>query len=320
MLMVNFHNVLSGSLNVYDRTAAPRVHVDQFRAAIDKLSTRFGLVSFPELFSRLERGAIDDEAATLTFDDGYSGVLRHAFPILRDRGVVATVMVVTQALDSISTLLHFEELEVAFRISKARTLSLPGRRAQPIETNTDRVRCLIALKRQLKLQPEPVRRRQHHEILSCLRVTRDQVTEASRNFPVFDKLTSNELRFLASSGWTIGSHTRTHRTLSCLNDKDVMQELAGSRDDIQTHFDVADMPFAYPYGGPQHIGDRVPQSVKKCGYSCALTTTPGSMPWKWERFHLPRTNIEELDQPLAPTSGVARVAHDVQTEKIHDEP
>jgi len=295
MLIVNFHNVISGSLDVFDRFAAPRIDINQFISAIDGLSQRFKLVSLPDLLSRLERGAVDDQVASLTFDDGHHGILRHAFPILRGRGIDASVMVVTQILDSAQALFHFEELEMAFRISTASTLEFPGFPVQSLETDADRVRCLVALKRELKLQPEVDRRKNHDEILRCLHVTREQITEESRNFPVFDKLNSNELRFLSSFGWTIGSHTRTHRTLSHLDEEEAIREVMGSRDDIRIHLGIDDMPFAYPYGGPQHIGNCVRELVETCGYSCALTTTPGGIPRGANPLWLPRTNIEDID-------------------------
>jgi peptidoglycan/xylan/chitin deacetylase (PgdA/CDA1 family) len=292
MLIINFHNVVSGPLNAFDRNAAPRVDVRQFTSAIDWLGKRFEIISFNEFLLRLKQKPTNDQAVTLTFDDGYCGVWCHAFPILKKRGLDAAVMVVTQALESGSKLFHFEELEMAFRISRATQLNLPGRRPQSIETVTDRICCLKTLKQALKLQPESLRVRKHDQLLQHLGVTREQFGEASKKFPVFEKLNGEQLKLLAKAGWTIGSHTRTHRTLSCLNDEEAMQEITASRDDIHAHLGLKDMPFAYPYGGPQHIGDRIHKMVGKSRYTCALTTTAGRNSPASNRFRLRRINIE----------------------------
>ncbi|MEC5031070.1 MAG: polysaccharide deacetylase family protein [Oscillatoria sp. PMC 1051.18] len=294
MLIINLHNVVVEPFNIYDRNAAPRIDIHQFSLAIDWLSKNFELISLDELLWQLNKKSVNNRAATLTFDDGYCGVLRHAFPILQERGVNASVMVVTQALESASKLFHFEELEMAFRMTKASKLNLPGRPAQPVETVADRMRCLKALKQELKLQPEAERRQNHDLLLQNLGVTREQITEESKKFPVFEKLNGDQLKFLARSGWTIGSHTRTHRTLSCLNDKEAMQEISDSRDEIQAHLGLTAMPFAYPYGGPQHIGSRVYDLVAKSGYSCALTTIRGKNTPDSNIFRLRRIDIEDL--------------------------
>lgn len=294
MLIINFHNVVSHPLNEYDRNAAPRIDIRQFISAINWLSKRFEFISLNELLSRLKKKSTNYQTVTLTFDDGYCGVLCNAFPILNDRGIDASVMVVTQALESASQLFHFEELEIAFRITQASKLNLPGQPAQPIETIADRICCLKALKQELKLQPESARRHNHDQLLQHLGVTREQLREESRKFPVFEKLNADQVKFLAQSGWTIGSHTRTHRTLSCLTDEDAMQEIVDSRDYIQAHFGLADIPFAYPYGGPHHIGNRIYDFVAQSGYSCALTTIAGRNPPDSNRFRLRRINIEDL--------------------------
>lgn len=295
MFIVNFHNVVAGSLDAYDRGIAPRLDVPQLIATIDWLAERFDLIPLDELLAQYGRAPARERAAVaLTFDDGYLGTLQHAFPILRERGAVASVMVVTQALESPSKLYHFEELEVAFRISTARTLQLPGRSPRPIGTVAERVACLKALKQELKLLPEPERRRDHERILEHLGTSRPEVEEASGAFPALRKLDVDQLKSLVDSGWTVGAHTRTHRTLSRLTDGELRQEIAGSRDDLRACFGPRELPFAYPYGGPQHIGGRAHELVAGSGFSCALTTTPGRNTPATDRYRLGRINVEDL--------------------------
>jgi peptidoglycan/xylan/chitin deacetylase (PgdA/CDA1 family) len=297
LFIVNFHNVIAGALDAYDRSIAPRLDVPQFVSAIHWLSQRFEFISLDELVSRLGHAPEGGRTpAALTFDDGYAGILQHAFPVLRKRGIVASVMIVTQVLDSPKKLFHFEELEVAFRISKIRMLTLPDGSVQPLATTAERVACLEAVKQQLKLQPEPERRQRHEQLLQHLGVTRDQLEDASAGVPALDKLNIEQLKFLMASGWTIGAHTRTHRTLSCLGQEDLVQEIVGARDDIRSWFGPTALPFAYPYGGPQHIGERAYGIVASSGYCCALTTTAGRNTPDTDRHRLRRINIEALCQ------------------------
>jgi peptidoglycan/xylan/chitin deacetylase (PgdA/CDA1 family) len=295
VFIVNFHNVVPGPLDAYDRGIAPRLDIPRFIATIDWLAERFDLIPLDELLSQYRRAPARERAAVaLTFDDGYLGTLQHAFPILRERGVVASVMVVTQALESPSKLYHFEELEVAFRISTVRTMKLPGRSPRPIATVAERVGCLKALKQELKLLPEPERRRDHERILDHLGTTHAEIEDASGAFPALQKLHVDQLKSLVDSGWTVGAHTRTHRTLSRLADGELRQEIVGSRDDLRACFGPKELPFAYPYGGPQHIGARAHELVASSGFSCALTTTPGRNTPATDRHRLGRINVEDL--------------------------
>lgn len=295
MFIVNFHNIVSGPLDAYDLSIAPRLDVPRFTATIDWLERRFDVLPLDEVIAQSRRAQTRARASVaLTFDDGYLGALEHAFPILRARGLVASVMVVTQVLDSPAKLLHFEELEVAFRISKVRTMKLPGRSDRSIATLTERIACLKAVKQELKLQAEPERRRSHEQLLHLLEVTRAQIEEASSALPNLRKLDIEQLRFLVESGWTVGGHTRTHRTLSCLDEGDLMEEIVGSRDALRARFGPAALAFAYPYGGPQHIGERARDLVASSGYSCALTTTPGRNTPGTDLYRLRRINVEDL--------------------------
>jgi peptidoglycan/xylan/chitin deacetylase (PgdA/CDA1 family) len=57
-----------------------------------------------------------------------------------------------------------------------------------------------------------------------------------------------ELAGMASLGWEIGSHTRSHPRLTQLKDEDLMEELRGSREDCERQLGGPCHSVAYPYG------------------------------------------------------------------------
>jgi len=100
-----------------------------------------------------------------------------------------------------------------------------------------------------------------------------------------------ELRALADEGWEIGSHTRSHPHLTCLDDTELREELEGSRSDCEDHLGAPCRSLAYPYGDHD---ERVVSAAGRAGYETAGTLPrllhPPS-PLRWPRlgvYHVDR--------------------------------
>lgn len=73
----------------------------------------------------------------------------------------------------------------------------------------------------------------------------------------------DELDALAAAGWEIGSHGRTHRLLSTLDDEDLDEELRTSKEALEQH-GFACTSISYPYG---ELDDRVIGVAARVGYT-----------------------------------------------------
>jgi peptidoglycan/xylan/chitin deacetylase (PgdA/CDA1 family) len=309
MWIVYFHNVVAGPLDELDRRLS-RLSATEFASQVAFLCRHLRPVPLAELLSRHANGDDDPRAVAVTFDDGYRGVLTHAAPILAEAGIAAALFVVTETLeDSANHLFHFEEIEMAFRLTTAPALDLDllGERL-PLGSVPDRVRGMKRLKKRLKVLPEPERRSWHETVLERLGVTPRDCRAAAAGREAYAVLGRDELLRLQEAGWTLGAHTRTHRTLSCLDEAELQSEVAGCRDDLVGQLGLpGDLPFAYPYGGPEHVGPAAPAAVAAAGYGCAFTTVPARCTPASDRFLLPRMEWPELRQKLmAPAWGGAR--------------
>src|SRR5688500_13416292 len=67
---------------------------EHFAALLDNLQAGYRVISLEEL----ESGDVPERAAVITFDDGYRSVLEHAGPLLAERGLPATVYLITEAV------------------------------------------------------------------------------------------------------------------------------------------------------------------------------------------------------------------------------
>src|SRR5262249_24900799 len=195
-----------------------------------------------------------------------------------------------------SRLLHFEELEIAFRLTKASFLYVGELGLSPFALASDyeRVAALRSVKHALKRLPQADRARLHAAILTELRALPDEIAAYAARFSKFRKLSADQIRELARAGCTIGGDTRTHRPLSSLSPEELRREIAGNFRDLQTAFALSAIPFAYPYGTPELTPDAARAAAEQSGFECAFTTTTGENLPETPRFQLRRYGDTEL--------------------------
>ena len=97
---------------------------------------------------------------------------------------------------------------------------------------------------------------------------------------------------LLKQGFTVGSHSRSHSSLTQHNDARLADEVAGSRREIEDHLGAPIRYFAYPYG---HFDDRVLTAVHRSGYVAACSTQSGFNNVKTDRYRLRRIDISGTD-------------------------
>lgn len=301
MWIVYFHNVLAGPLDAFDLRLS-RLPAAEFARQVAFLVRRLRPVPLREVLDRHAAGEDDPDAVAVTFDDGYRGVLTHAAPILAAAGVPATVFVVTGSLErEPDGLFHYEEVEMAFRLTEAPALEveLLGE-SLPLRTLPDRLRAMKRLKKVLKLLPEAERLSWHDEVLARLGVPPRACRAAAAGREPYAVLDREELLRMIEADWTVGSHTRTHRTLSQLGDDELRQEIQGARADLQRHLGLEGaIPLAYPYGRPEHVGPRAPAEAAAAGHGGAFTTVPERVTPASDPFLLPRLEFSELYRAMS---------------------
>jgi peptidoglycan/xylan/chitin deacetylase (PgdA/CDA1 family) len=80
------------------------------------------------------------------------------------------------------------------------------------------------------------------------------------------------LRDVAAAGFTVGSHTITHRPLAELDESECRSELRESKRRLEEALQREVRDLAYPYGS---TNARVRQAAADCGYQTACSTTEG---------------------------------------------
>lgn len=110
-----------------------------------------------------------------------------------------------------------------------------------------------------------------------------------------------ELRELVSNGWTVGSHTLTHKRLSHCSPETVMEEVVESRKLLTNLLGRPVHHFSYPHG------DWTPDislQIQRAGYKSAATSVEGlnaigSNPWELRRIEItPSDNLKVFHRKL----------------------
>ncbi|MFH0910039.1 MAG: polysaccharide deacetylase family protein [Planctomycetota bacterium] len=109
------------------------------------------------------------------------------------------------------------------------------------------------------------------------------------------KLARGRLLELADGGVEIGSHTVTHRELIGLADAEALEELVGSRSDLEEKLGRPVSTLCYPRG---RFSRRIMTLAEEAGYACACATLRGSLQSRAERFALRRIRADEARSGL----------------------
>ena len=96
---------------------------------------------------------------------------------------------------------------------------------------------------------------------------------------------------LLALGWELDSHSLTHRDLTLVDPRQLVQEVAASRTRLRQRFGVPVDFFSYPLG---HYNAAVVAAVRKAGYLGATTIDPG-LAVPRELFLLRRVRVSATD-------------------------
>lgn len=105
-------------------------------------------------------------------------------------------------------------------------------------------------------------------------------------------LDAEAIRDMRGRGCSFHSHTRNHASLPMLNDADLADQLAGSRQALSQLLEDEVSYLAYPFG---HLDERVEAATRAAGYRAAFSTQPGFNRSEVNRFRIRRLDVFGTD-------------------------
>ncbi|MGF1578054.1 MAG: polysaccharide deacetylase family protein [Gemmataceae bacterium] len=236
---------------------------EQFATQVRWLSRDWDLVSLDDVLAAVDqRKSLPKRAVLLTFDDAYQDFGQHAWPILRERGVPATVFVPTGFPDEPKRAFWWDRLYCAVVGSKVGGRIETRFGTYPLEEEAAKVKCFRSLKQKLKTLPQ---------------ATLDQTVDAiclqrQAPHPQPAVMGWDELQRLARAGVSLVPHTHTHPLLDRISLNEARDEILRSRDLLEEKIGSVRPAFAYPSG---HFDGDVAELVRTESFGIAFTTVRG---------------------------------------------
>ena len=303
---------------VSDHAADPQllcVRPERFGEHLAVLARYGNLATIGDLAGGFSGAQRKPPPLVLTFDDGYSDVLRQAHPALERHGIPATVYVTSGMVGSAREF-WWDDLERIFllpgHLPKVPTLEVGGE-ARRFELGADSEYPDAARERDqdwnVLLEGDPTAR--HHlyrEVFALLKPlpaeTRNRTISSLQDWAevpetgreTYRILTEPELIDLSrAGGMTIGAHSETHAALSALPRESAAGEITRSKSQLEGVLGLPVDHFAYPFGGPDSVDPSTAELVASAGFRTACTTRPSPVRERDNLLLLPRLTVRDWD-------------------------
>lgn len=243
-----------------------RMSAGLFRRQLRHLADRCR-VAGPDDQARLEDRLAprpDRPLAVVTVDDGYADFHAHAFPVLRDLGLTATLFVTTGFVDG-TCWMWWDRIRWALDHTDHADLAFPFRGGVlrgDLGTERGRTAFWQTLVPALRFVTDAEKETVVADLAAALEVT-VPAAPPERYAPS----PWAQIAAMADAGITMGAHTRTHPILAQLDREAARAEIEGSRADLAARLGSAPDWFAYPQGGPADFTAETESLVDAAGFA-----------------------------------------------------
>jgi peptidoglycan/xylan/chitin deacetylase (PgdA/CDA1 family) len=275
LLVLIYHRVLP----TRDPLLPDEPDAADFSAQMDLIGRNFRLLPLREAVQRLRSGDLPARSVSITFDDGYANNCEVALPILKARGIPATVFVAPGFLSG-GRMFNDTVVEAVRRAPAELDLTREGFGRHALPDDAARVRAIAAILPVLKYLPQAERLRRAAAVAE----------RVGAGLPDDLMMTEDQVRRLHHEGIEIGAHTMNHPILANADEVTARREIVESKGRLEEMIGAKVSSFAYPNGGPtRDYTTRDVVLAREAGFDVAVSTawgaaTPGRDPHQIPRI------------------------------------
>jgi peptidoglycan/xylan/chitin deacetylase (PgdA/CDA1 family) len=266
------------------------ISVAMLEKHLDWLGQHFRIVPPEEFAEKFHERGRSRPLATVTFDDGYSDVFHHAFPLLKRKGVPAGIFVITDLIGSTQPPVH--ECLHALLIGVSRTST--GMRMSDLLCELNLVPTVRQRAEKMTFDPFSMtqfvlRNLTMADVQRVMDRLQSEKNVAAASPAELQPLSWEMLAEMRDAGMTVGSHSKRHPFLTNESKPLALEEAVGSRRKLQEKLGVEAACFAYPCGG---FNASVVDDVATAGYRYGFTIC-GHRDARFPMLTIPRTGLWE---------------------------
>ena len=259
LVILTFHRVSDDIDQMW-----PPMPIQSFRSLMEKLAKTFRIIDINDIKKLPDRSGPPFMA--VTFDDGYSDFIENAAPILLNLGIPACLNICPLLVDK-QTPPWTQVLSLYLNSIETDSVVAPSQQNNYLKL-PDGSNFVIS---------KPVHQKVFMELCKSIylmddekrRAWLDNLTEnLNLNFDLYSMMTWNDVRSCIQNGFSIGSHSYSHRILSQVKEPELLEtEISFSRQRILEETGIAPSVFTFPNG---QYNDSLLKIVEDSGYSIAL--------------------------------------------------
>lgn len=304
-LILMYHRIAEPELDPWGLSVSPR----HFAEHLEVIRKYFRPLSMQELVKHLQRGKVPNRSIVVTFDDGYEDNLHNAKPMLERYDIPATIYLVTEALVEKRNF-WWDDLEWALlqpeTLPEALELNLNGnqyswqfgnarhyptadrqndRQLRPWDASPGtRLAFFYSVWQQLRELSKPER-------LEAIKRIRDWAGMSQKDQNAARILSKEALHQLESGSLIeLGAHTVTHPSLPTVSAAQQLEEIVGSKTQLENILGHPVASFSYPHG--EYSSETI-NLVRSAGFHSATAIHFRCVFSAEDPFELPRFQVDD---------------------------
>lgn len=259
--ILSYHRVAADPVAMADDIALGlAITRQEFEAHAAHLAEAWFVLPLSEALRLAHARDLPAGACAITFDDGWADTYEVAFPILRRFGLTATLFIAAEYIDTGHTL-------PTTRLYRA-LLEQARRNGEPTSA--------------ARLRYQAIKRAGAATIAASLRALGDGPPAPDLGDRM---LTRTQVRELASAGWEIGCHGRSHVSLKGLKPSALLRETAEAKDALESKMAAEATGFCYPL---DDWDTTAAAAVRDAGFAYACASHAGWVRPGAHQYALPR--------------------------------
>lgn len=290
IIILTYHRVLPYELRSRSYShSAIMVDPVNFERQLNFIKRHFQVINSNSLTELIDKQLRPENPLCLiTFDDGWLDNHMYAYPILNKLSLSALIFIATDYINS-NKLFWQEAMGHGFKqlIDMNSHDSIEFLKKHDMNRIVDvdhelQIEIIRNYIRELKTLP-------YNQLDNIMKEITTIVGKI--NYGDYDKyLNWQQVKEMYNNGIEFGSHARSHKILTRLDDQSVYNELLQSKHIIEEVISDKVDTIAYPNG---NYNDRIGELTKKSGYKLGFGTKHGYVMSNDDKFNLKRININD---------------------------